>query len=89
MTVYPRGEVAGGRKAPRHEIAGCGRQRCRGRYGDFAAGCGARVMQRGSSETHLASSHGHDWERERAAGALRDEVLRLLAVMTQQSDVAT
>jgi len=27
------------------------RRRCRGRYGDLAAGSGARVMQRGSGET--------------------------------------
>jgi hypothetical protein len=40
MTAYPRGKAAGGRKAPRHEIAGGVWQRCRGRYGDFAAGSG-------------------------------------------------
>ena len=34
---YPRAPVAGVRKAPRHEIAGCGRQQCRGCYGELAA----------------------------------------------------
>jgi hypothetical protein len=37
---YPRGFVAGVQKAPRHEIAGRKRGRCRVRYGDFAAGSG-------------------------------------------------
>ena len=35
---YPRAPVAGVRKAPRHEIAGCGRQQCRGYYGDYMSG---------------------------------------------------
>ena len=37
---YPRGLAAGVQKAPKHEIAGRMRGRCRGRYGDFAAGSG-------------------------------------------------
>jgi len=40
MQAYPRGKAAGGRKAPRHEIAGGVWRRCRGRYGELAAGFG-------------------------------------------------
>jgi len=36
----PRAVATGVRKAPRHEIAGGGARRSRGRYGDFAAGWG-------------------------------------------------
>ena len=35
MTASPRGEAAGVRKAPRHEIAGGDGGWCRGRYGDL------------------------------------------------------
>jgi hypothetical protein len=42
---YPRVPVAGVRKAPRHEIAGCGRQQCRGGYGDLATSSGAPVIR--------------------------------------------
>jgi hypothetical protein len=40
----PHDEVTGVRKTPRHEIAGWGRQWCRGRYGDFADGSDLRVV---------------------------------------------
>ena len=40
MQAYPRDKAAGGRKAPRHEIAGGVWRRCRGRYGELAAGFG-------------------------------------------------
>jgi len=42
----PRGPAAGVRKAPRHEIAVGERRRCRN-YGDFAAGSGLDVVERG------------------------------------------
>jgi hypothetical protein len=51
---YPRAPVAGVRKAPRHEIAGRGRQQCRGCYGDLATSSGAPVMTRSGSETRFA-----------------------------------
>ena len=52
---YPRASVAGVRKAPRHEIAGCGRQQYRGCYGDLATSSGAPVMTRSGSETRFAA----------------------------------
>ena len=75
---------SGGRrpKSAKARNRGCGRQECRGRYGDLAAGSGARVMQRGSGETDFALEHGHDWERERASGVLHDGILSLLVVIT-------
>jgi hypothetical protein len=54
MTGSPRAEVAGGRKAPRHEIAGSVWQRCRGRYGDFAAGLGLLRLERCSRGARLS-----------------------------------
>ena len=59
-----------------------------GAYGDFAAGSVVRVEERSGSEAHLASWDGHDGERERAAGVLQDEILRVLVLMTRRSDVA-
>jgi hypothetical protein len=60
-----------------------------GIYGDFAAGSVVRVEERSGSEAHLASWDGHDGEREGAAGVLHDEILRVLVLMTRQSDAAT
>ena len=48
MTVSPRTPMAGGRKAPRHEIAGWERRWCH-TYGDFAAGSGVDVVERGGN----------------------------------------
>jgi hypothetical protein len=48
-------------------------------------------MERGGGAVDLASWHEPDWEGERAAGSsgvLHDEILRVLVVMTRQSDVA-
>jgi len=55
MTAYPHGVAAGVRKAPGHEIAGWGRWWCRGRYGDFAAGSSAWVLQGSGSAVGIAS----------------------------------
>ena len=64
-----------------------------GIYGDFAAGFGVRMMERGGGAVDLALWHEHDGESERAAavaaGVLRDKILRVLVVMPQSSDVAT
>jgi hypothetical protein len=46
-------------------------------------------MERSGGEVHLAAWDGHDGERKRAAGVLHEEILRLLVVITEQSDVAT
>jgi hypothetical protein len=45
-------------------------------------------MELGSGETDFGSSRGYDWERERAVGALHDEILSLLVVNRRQSGVA-
>jgi hypothetical protein len=58
-------------------------------YGDFSAGSVVRVKERSGSEAHLASWDGHDGERERAAGVLQVEILRVLVLMLHQSDEAT
>ena len=63
------------------------------RYGEFAAGSGVRVMERGGGAVDLALWHEHDGESERAAavaaGVLRDKILRVPVVMPQSSDLAT
>ena len=46
-------------------------------------------MEIGSGETDFGSPRGHDWERERAVGALHDEILSLLVVIRRQSGVVT
>jgi hypothetical protein len=58
-------------------------------YGDLAARSSARVMKRGRGETDFAWQDRHDWEHERAAGVLHDEILSVLVVIAQPSDVAT
>jgi hypothetical protein len=85
---YPHAPVAGVRKAPRHEIAGCGRQRCRGCYGDLATSSGAPVMTRSGSEPRFATSAERRLKHDRAAGVLSGEVLYLLVVIAQQFGVA-
>ena len=77
------GPVAGVRKAPRHEIAECGRQQCRGCYGDLATNSGAPVMRRSSSETRFATQAERRLKHDRAAGVLSAEVLYLLGVIAQ------
>jgi hypothetical protein len=55
------------------------------RYGDFAAGSGVRMMERGGGAVDLESERA----AAVAAGVLRDKILRVLVVMPQSSDVAT
>jgi hypothetical protein len=55
----------------------------------IAAGSGMRVLERSDGGAWLASWAGHDGERKRAAGILQEEILRILVLMTRQSDVAT
>ena len=64
MTVSPRAPRAGGRKAPRHEIAGWERRRCRN-YGDFAAGSGVDVVERGGKVGNFATRHVRELNCER------------------------
>ena len=64
MTVSPRTPMAGGRKAPRHEIAGWERRWCRN-YGDFAAGSGVDVVERGGNVGTFATRHVRELNCER------------------------
>ena|SRR5450631_597560 len=75
MTVSPRTAKAGGRKAPRHEIAGWERRWCRN-YGDFAAGSGVDVGERGSNVGNLARRHGPELSCERVTDRLCNAILR-------------
>ena len=54
VTVSPRTPMAGGRKAPRHEIAGWERRWCH-TYGDFAAGSGVDVVEGGGNVGNFAT----------------------------------
>jgi hypothetical protein len=64
MTVSPRTPTAGGRKAPRQEIAGWERRWCCN-YGDFAAGAGVDVAERGGKVRNFATRHGRELGCER------------------------
>jgi hypothetical protein len=71
MTVSPRTPTAGGRKAPRQEIAGWERRWCRN-YGDFAAGAGVDVAERGGKVRNFATRHGR---AERWVKSVQEECL--------------
>src|SRR3984885_3468181 len=75
MTVSPRTPRAGGRKAPRHEIAGWERRWCRN-YGDFAAGSGVDVAERGGKVRNFATRHGRELGCERVTDRLSNAILR-------------
>src|SRR6266436_7397161 len=88
MTVSPRTARAGGRKAPRHEIAGRER-RWRRNYGDFAAGSGVDVVERSGSGRDMAAPHVCELFRERDAGCLCDAIMRFRDVTNGTFDVTT
>jgi len=75
MTVSPRAPRAGGRKAPRQEIAGWERRRCRN-YGDFAAGSGVDVVERGGKVGNFATRHVRELNCERVMDRLCNAILR-------------
>src|SRR3984893_12801338 len=75
MTVSPRAPRAGGRKAPRHEIAGWERRWCRN-YGDFAAGSGVDVVERGGNVGNFATRHVRELNCERVTDRLCNAILR-------------
>ena len=75
MKVYPWAVAAGGRKAPRHEIAGWERRRCRN-YGDFAAGSGVDVVERGGNVGNFATRHVRELNCERVTDRLCKAILR-------------
>ena len=75
MTASPRAPRAGGRKAPKHEIAGWERRWCRD-YGDFAAGSGVDVVERGGNVGNFATRHVPELDCERVTDRLCKAILR-------------
>ena len=71
----PRAAAAGVRKAPRHEIAVGERRRCRN-YGDFAAGSGVDVVERGGKVGNFATRHVRELNCERVMDRLCKAILR-------------
>ena len=71
----PRAPAAGVRKAPRHEIAVGERRRCRN-YGDFAAGSGVDVVERGGNVGNFAARHVRELNCERVTDRLCNAILR-------------
>ena len=71
----PRAPAAGVRKAPRHEIAVGERRRCRN-YGDFAAGSGVDVVERGGKVGNFATRHVRELNCERVMDRLCNAILR-------------
>src|SRR5215471_12243789 len=69
------GETAGVRKAPRHEIAVGDRRRCRN-YGDFVAGSGVDVVERGGEMGNFATRHVRELNCERVTDRLCNAILR-------------
>jgi hypothetical protein len=70
-----RSGAAGVRKAPRHEIAVGERRRCRN-YGDFAAGSGVDVVERGGKVGNFATRRVRELNCERVTDRLRNAILR-------------
>src|SRR5580704_2057675 len=75
MTVSPRTPRAGGRKAPRQEIAGWERRWCRN-HGYFAAGAGVDVAERGGKVRNFATRHGRELGCEGVTDRLSNAILR-------------
>src|SRR6516164_11088426 len=71
----PRAPAAGVRKAPRHEIAVGERRRCRN-YGDFVAGSGVNVVERGGEMGNFATRHVRELSCERVTDRLCNAILR-------------
>src|SRR5580700_8494321 len=69
MMVSPRTPTAGGRKAPRQEIAGWERRWCRN-YGGFAAGAGVDVAERGGKVRNFATRQGCERVTDRLSNAI-------------------
>src|SRR5262249_36616459 len=75
-TVYQRAHLAGGRKAPRHEIAVWGMRWGRA-YGDFATGSGFAVMDRRGHADAFGVRPEADWRDERTTERLSGTVIGL------------
>ena len=74
MTVSPRTPVAGGRKAPGHEIAGWERRWCRN-YGDFAACLGVDMVEGGGNVHNFARRHVRELSCEGVTDGLCNAIL--------------
>ena len=74
MTVSPRAPWAGGRKAPRQEIAGW-EWRWYRNYGDFAAGSGVDVVERGGNVDNFATWHVRELSCEGVTDGLCNAIL--------------
>ena len=77
-----------GRKAPRQEIAGWERRWCRN-YGDFAAGAGVDVAERGGKARNVATRHGRELGCERVTDRLCNAILRFWVSPNGNIDVTT
>ena len=88
MTVSPRTPMAGGRKAPRHEIAGWERWWCH-TYGDFAAGSGVDVVERGGNVDNFATWHVRELSCEGVTDGLCNSILRFWVLPNGNIDVTT
>ena len=72
---HPHARRAGVRKAPRQEIAGWERRWCRN-YGDFAAGSGVDVVERGGNVGNFATRPVRELNCERVTDRLCKAILR-------------
>ena len=75
MTVSPRTPTAGGRKAPRQEIAGWEWRCCRN-YGDLAAGAAVNVTEHCGKVGTFATGHGGEFSCEPVTDRLCNVILR-------------
>src|SRR5260370_11337294 len=82
----PRTPTAGGRKAPRHEIAGWERRWCRN-YGGFAAGSGVAVVERGGNVRNFATRHVGELNFEPVTDPLFGAVLCFFVFPNGHNDV--
>ena len=84
----PRAPAAGVQKAPRHEIAVGERRRCRN-YGDFAAGSGVDVVERGGNVGNFARRHVRELNCERVTDRLCNAILHFCVLPNGNIDVTT
>jgi len=75
MMAYPHAETAGGRKAPRHEIAGVEAGTGLRGYGDLSVGSILGVVDAVARATRFAGSVVCRLRGSGAAGVLRDEIM--------------
>jgi hypothetical protein len=81
----------GGRrpKSAKARNRGRERQRCRGHYGDLAAGSGAREWRRGGRQTCFAWLKERDLKRDRAVRVVGAAIVGFWVVIAQATGAAT